>query len=289
MKYIHTLKDVDICLNDAIARHSADKSIVYKQVNGEPLYIGYFFPKDYDRTKKYPTFVMIHGGGWSSHKIFEEQKHWMGDHLGYLARYYADRGFLCVSIDYRLMKDLGQAEGYGLIDCYEDCCDAMDYVLTHAEAYGVDSERLFLLGESAGGHLAGAVATFHHDRRYSFSKAFLVNAITDLFDHGWRKCVPVKSNQTFLTNMILDERVKFLSPLYQVDEKIGEVILIHGEKDSCVSLEHSRKFYEKMLELSKPCELHIIESTNHAFLLAEYSKETQACKIAIEIINSHLV
>lgn len=136
MRFFHKLKNNDIDLTNAIAGHSADQSIIYKKVNGEPVYLGYYFPPKYDRTRKYPTFIFIHGGGWASHKIFDDQPHWQGDYLGYLARYYADRGFLCVSMDYRLIKENGQTAGYELIDSYEDCCDAMDYIQRHAEEYG---------------------------------------------------------------------------------------------------------------------------------------------------------
>lgn len=287
MEFFHELKDVDIDLTGAISKHSADECVIYKYVDDNSIYLGYYFPKNYDRTKKYPTFVFIHGGGWASHKTFDDQEHWQGDYLGYLARYYADKGFLCVSVDYRLAIECGQLAGYEIIDSYEDCCDAMDYVLSHAEEYGVDCENMYLLGESAGGHLAGAVATFQYDRRYTFQKVFLVNPITHLED-GWMNRVPVHSVHPRLVSLSMEERAKFLSPLHQVDEQIGKVVLIHGDSDPCVAPEHSKKFYQRMCELSKPCDLHMIEGTGHAFLLAEYTKEVLACKIGIEIINQHL-
>lgn len=288
MKFFHELKDNDIYLEDAIARHSADKCISYNVVEGEPIYLGYFFPKNYDRMEKYPTFIFIHGGGWASHKIFDDQTHWQGDHLGYLARYYADRGFLSVSIDYRMIKEHGQVAGYELLDNYEDCCDAMDYILQHADEYGVDTSNMYLLGESAGGHLAGAVATFHYDRKYSFKKVFLINAITEL-DEKWNECVPRASRHKRLAVLDFDERAKFLSPLYQINENIGDVVLIHGEEDTCVFPKHSEDFYDKMCALSKKCELHIIEKTHHAFLLAEYTGEIVACKVGIEIIDGRIL
>lgn len=288
MEVFHDLKDINMELSGVISRHSADESIVYKEVKGEPVYLGYYFPRNYDRAKRYPTFIFIHGGSWESHKIFDDQKHWQGDYLGYLARYYADRGFLCVSVDYRLVKEQGQIAGYELIDSYEDCCDALDYVMGHADEYGADMSQMYLLGESAGGHLAGAVATFHYDRRYVFKKVFLINAITDLYDKEWNKRVPKESKHRKLADLSFEERVRFLSPLYQMDDKIGEVVLIHGESDTCVSPEHSKSFYRKMGMLSPKCDLHVIEKTEHAFLLAEYTKDISACKMGIEIINQYL-
>lgn len=289
MKFFHELKEVDIDLTDAILGHSADKSIIYKEVDGEPIYLGYYFPKDYDRAEKYATFIFIHGGGWENRKIFDDQSHWQGDYLGYLARYYADKGFLCVSMDYRIIKEHGQMARYELIDSYEDCCDAMDYILGHADEYGVDENNMYLLGESAGGHLAGAVATFHYDRQYTFKKAILVNPITHLEDE-WSQKVPKNSRHPRLSGLSFEKRAKFLSPLYQINEDTCDVVLIHGENDSVVNPEHSKRFYERMTRLSKPCELYLVEKTDHAFLLAEYYKSgLEACKIAIEILDRSLI
>ncbi len=39
--------------------------------------------------------------------------------------------------------------------------------------------------------------------------------------------------------------------------------------------------YERMKELSKSCELHVIEKTDHAFLLAEYYKGLAATDYSV--------
>lgn len=284
----HPLIDLEMDITDAIARHSADIVVAYKEVESHPIYLGYYLPKEYDSNREYPVFVFVHGGGWISHMIFEDQEKWAGDYLGYLARYYADKGFISVSIDYRLAVDLGQKENYGLINCYEDCCDAMDYILIHAKEYGMNVSKMYLLGESAGGYLAAALATFHYDRQYLFKKVFLVNAITHLYDR-WKESVPVYSQHPQLHNLTVEERTAFLSPLCQIDRSCGEVILFHGGCDSVVNMEHSQLFYNKILSLKIPCELHIFEDTIHAFLLAEYyDRGLEACKITISIMDSAL-
>ena len=283
----YSIEEKELDLSHAISFHSADVTVAYKEVAGNPVYLGYYLPTDFDQKNKYPLFVFVHGGGWSSHMIFSDQSQWQGDYLGYLARYYADKGFVCVSMDYRLARDGGQAAGYEIIDCYEDCCSAMDYILEHAAEYGIDTEEMYLLGESAGGHLAGALATFHYDRSYSFKKAFLINPITHLEDK-WKVSVPVNSSHPRLAPLSLEERAVFLSPLYQISENTCDTVLIHGQSDVVVDPDHSKRFYKRMTELAGTCELHLIEDTGHAFLLAEYTKQMNACKIGIEIIDKVL-
>ena len=271
----HRLTENNIDLTSAIAGHTADKSIVYKIVQGEPIYLGYFLPENFDCRKKYPTFLMIHGGGWSTHKVFHGQEHWAGDYLGYLDRYYAQKGFVAVSMDYRLIRNNGQEPGYGILECYEDCCDAADYVIAHAGDYGVDVEKMFLLGESAGGYLAGCLITFPYAGRYRFKRAFLVNAITDLQDEKWGA-------------VVCSQKRKILSPLHQADGDTCEVILMHGEEDTTVDPKQSGSFYDRLQSLGITSELHIMKETRHAFLLAEYYQDIRACKLAIQIINEVL-
>lgn len=220
--------------------------------------------------------------------VFEDQSNWQGDYLGFLARYYAEKGFVCVSIDYRLVQDNGQAPGYGLIDSYEDCCDAVEYIHATASSFGIDTDRIYLSGESAGGHLAGCVSSLQYRKSFSFATVFLINPITDLNDPTWYSYVPRDSQHPFLAEKSLEERVTFLSPLHQLGSPANFTVLIHGDADSCVNPEHSIAFYRKMCSLSLPGDLHIIQHTDHAFLLAEYTQEVDTCHTEIKIVDSYL-
>ncbi len=272
---------IDKDLQWAIAAHSADKTVCYKKVEGMPVYLGYFFPEEYDAHKKYPAFLMIHGGGWSANKVFEDQSGWQGDYLGYLARYYSHKGYIGISIDYRLIRDGGQMPGYGIDDSVQDCMDAVSYIQEHAARYGIDVQRMYLLGESAGGHLAGAVATFEGEHKYSFRKAFLVNPITDVTDPVWQAFVSKAEGS-------LQKHSEALSPLYHVRPGIGDVVLFHGTEDITVDPGHSQKFYQRMKACGNSCELHMLQGAEHAFLLPEYYADRAACKETIRIIDNVL-
>lgn len=289
IRYYDLTEASEIDISGAIKKHSADQLIVYKQVDNIPIFLGFYFPIQYSTNRTYPLCIFVHGGGWTSHKVFEEQSCWQGDYLGYLARYYADKGYVCVSIDYRLAKGNGQAERYGILDCYEDCCDAVDYVLSNKDEYAIDTEKMYLLGESAGGWLAGGLATFHYDKKYKFRKTFLINPITHMYD-VWGKYVPLESVHPFLKKMTLEEKQSFLSPLCQIYREMGDCVVIHGMQDCTVNPEHSILFYKRMQSAGKSCELHLLEKTEHAFLLPEYyDKGLEACKTAICILNQELL
>lgn len=292
MKKFHNIVESDIDFSSCIERHSGDEMAFYKEVSGIPIPLVFYYPKDYNSSKKYPVFVFIHGGGWHSHKIFHDQNGWQGDYLGFLARYYADKGFVSVSIDYRLMEAGGQKEHFQLIDLYEDCEDAVTYLVSNSEKYGLDFARSIVLGESAGGYLAAAIATFTYRHQPIFSHAVLVNAITDLLDSQWNEYVPRISSHPLLNNKTEVEKAYFLSPLYHISDAIPQILFIHGTEDSVVRPRHAQSFYDEMMIRQKKCELHWIEKTEHAFLLAEYMMEQKksytAAKIGVSIINHWL-
>lgn len=289
MRYKYPLQDQELDLSACIAAHSGDRTVAYKTVDGTPIYLSYYYPVDYNCSSKYPAFLFIHGGGWATHKIFDGEPGWQGDYLGYLARYYAQKGFVSISIDYRLSSPDGQTENYQLIDCYDDCADAVDYILDKAAECGIDTENVFVLGESAGGHLAGLVATKYQRPGFRFKGSFLINAITDLEGDGkWKERVPKKSTHSELAKIPESEYAKYLSPLSNISADTCPVVLIHGEQDLAVDPVHSERFYCRMEELARACELHMIEDTGHAFLLAEYTNNLAACKIGIRIIDGWL-
>jgi acetyl esterase/lipase len=92
-----------------------------------------------------PVVVGIHGGGWSSgdkaNAGFAQNK----------AIYFTGRGYVFVSINYRLSPQ------YVHPAHIDDVAAAIDWTRRHIADYGGDPERIFVLGHSAGAHLAALV------------------------------------------------------------------------------------------------------------------------------------
>ena len=291
MIYYHSDKECALDITSAIKAHSGDLTVTYKTVYSEELSLSYYFPGNYQTgNKPFPAIIFIHGGGWASRKIFADQNGiWQGDYLGYLARYFAQKGYISVSVDYRLSQDAGQKDGYQIIDCVDDCADAVRYILQNAADYRIDTEHVYLLGESAGGHLAGMLATRFQFGNFRFKTTFLFNSILDFeSDIKWKKRIPQESKHTLLKDMSLNARTAYLSPVAGIHANMYPVILFHGDRDATVDKMHSESFYRKMSVLGRPCELHIMENARHAFLLAEYTPQQDICKTAISILDTYL-
>jgi acetyl esterase len=115
-----------------------DAEATYETFDGEPLQLSIYRPPDADSA---PVLVFIHGGGFVAGSR---------DVHGPDFRWFADRGWLTISIDYPL-SSAGQ-HLWDVVEGHIGC--ALAWVSTNAPMYGGDPTRLSLSGDSAGGNLA---------------------------------------------------------------------------------------------------------------------------------------
>lgn len=288
MIYYHNEEPCTLDLTSAICAHSGDLTVPYKTAFGDALFLSCYFPQDHrtaDRT--FPTIVLIHGGGWRYKKIFPDQNGaWQGDYLGFLGRYLAQKGYVAVSVDYRLVQETGQIAGYQLVDAVDDCADAVRYILQNAAVHKIDTANMYILGESAGGHLAGMLVTQCRFDDFQFKTAFLINSILNLVtDTKRQNRVPRETAHPAIANLSLEERTRYLSPECAIRPDMCPVVLFHGDCDETLDISQSNDFYSAMTQQSLPCDLHIMRNANHAFLLAEYTQQHEICKNAVVILE----
>ncbi len=95
---------------------------------------------------EHPVVVMVHGGGWTTGdkrtRAVAEAK----------SRYFVGEGYVFVSVNYRLSPDVMHPAHVS------DVAAALAWIHRNISAYGGDPEALWLMGHSAGGHLAALVA-----------------------------------------------------------------------------------------------------------------------------------
>lgn len=94
-----------------------------------------YMPKD---AKNTPVLMWIHGGGWK-----------MGDRamFGQLGQRFAENGIGCAVISYRLTPAVQHPEHV------KDGAAAFAWLHANVNKYGGNPDRLFVSGQSAGGHL----------------------------------------------------------------------------------------------------------------------------------------
>ena len=124
------------------------QDVVYAKPGVKTLKYDAFIP---DGAKNLPGIVIIHGGGWGSNNE---------DIMRGLARELikGDR-YVVFSIDYRWQNyGDGDKQPNHVQDLIADCYGAILHIQEHAAEYGLNPQLLAVTGDSAGGHLAAAVA-----------------------------------------------------------------------------------------------------------------------------------
>jgi acetyl esterase/lipase len=116
--------------------------IVFAEHDGVTLLGDLYLPKG---LAKAPVLVGVHGGGWQ-----------LGDRKFYThwGNYLAKHGYAVFAIEYRLMKP-GLKTWPGAV---HDTKAAVQFIRAQAAEFGLDAERVGLIGDSAGAHLAALVA-----------------------------------------------------------------------------------------------------------------------------------
>lgn len=125
----------------------------------EPLLLDLYLPPASDTRTRRPGFVLMHGGGFIGG---DKARHGAGPGVeAYMAAALAQRGFVAVSINYRLAKPdprkynnrygVSQTNASYVIDAVHDLKAAVRYMRKNANAWGVDPAHIGAGGESAGG------------------------------------------------------------------------------------------------------------------------------------------
>jgi acetyl esterase/lipase len=155
----------------------------------------------------------------------------------------------------------------------EDCLCALRFVAAQAKTYDIDTNRLILSGESAGGHLALTTGMIPEsaglDRECPGAPLPKVAAIidwygitdvVDLLDGPNRKAYAV---QWLASLPNRDEIARRVSPLTYVRAGLPPVLAIQGDADPTVPYQHSVRLVEALSNVDVPSQLLTIPGGKH--------------------------
>jgi len=218
-----------LLLNPVFGKVDIKSDVVYGTAKNErekivQLKLDLYQPKG-DRSVKRPLIVWIHGGGFKG-----------GDKknkgIVKLCYAFAKRGYVTVSINYRLREAPVAYFEDAIRDAVTDTRNAIDFLKENAEKYRIDIGHIIVGGSSAGGITA------------------LYTAYTDNWDKTGLFAV-----------------IDLWGALFNEDEMTGSdpsVIIIHGTNDNTVPYKMSLELVDKLKENGILYEIHPIEGAGHA-------------------------
>jgi len=246
------------CLLECTSAYTQQK-ILYKQIGDTKLYMEIYQPESMDSAKKYPVIVFYFGGGWNSGSISQFEPH---------AKYFTQRGIVCVLVDYRV-RDRQQTTPF---EALKDAKTSIRFLREQSAKFQIDTAKIVAAGGSAGGQLAAATALIEDYNEYSDNKSI--------------SCVP---NALVLYNPVLDngpggygynkigEAYKNFSPLHNIREGMPPTIIFLGSNDQLIPVETAKYFQKAMEKVKSQCVLKLYDGQGHGFFNyknVEYYKKT---------------
>jgi acetyl esterase/lipase len=219
---------------------------------------------------KLPTIVLVHGGAWQ-----------MGKRTGLAPQAYelARKGFVVVSVNYRYATQAPWPAQR------VDVSRAVTYLRKHAASFNVDRKRVVLLGSSAGGHIAAAVATHGAGKkrfRGVISLSGLLNPLT-VFEQDpdyYNAVVPEMLLRC--TPSECPDRYRSAIPATALDRRDVPSLLFHAQDEEPWGPEQSVEFVRASRAVGVPSKLRMVEGSGHGF---EYWERVH--RIVIQWIVNH--
>ncbi len=157
-----------------------------------------------------------------------------------------------------------------------DASKAMKYIRDNAKKYNVDPEHVYVLGFSAGGHLASMLGTIWHRKE-------LYDALPDMKEgenkpNGMILCYPVIAYSSFghkgsfhnlLGNDLPEDEYRKYSSEMNVDDRTCPAFLWHTSDDNGVPVLNSIVMAQALVKQKIPFEMHVYPHGHHGLGLPD--------------------
>ncbi|MAV76273.1 MAG: hypothetical protein CL691_06600 [Cellvibrionales bacterium] len=238
-----------------------EKDVVYGEADGETLKLDIYQSRtQQDDQSSAPVMLYIHGGG-----LLEQGGTKKGQGLPLLNEF-AQRGWVCVSIDYRLSPT--HKWPAHLIDCKA----ALQWIKKNISDYGGDPDFVITAGDSAGGQLSAMMALTANEPQFQprcpdldsrIQGALCFYGVMDfcnLFDQAHNDELAGYSATQIIDaslddpgqSAVFESANAIASINKQTDSSsIPDCAIIHGDCDSLIAIDESTLFAEKLQQVSE--------------------------------------
>jgi len=231
----------------ALAGFEVKRGIVYGNHPGHRLNI---FPAA-GGSGGAPVQIFIHGGFWRSLDA---------GLFSFLAPGFVPFGAMLVVIDYPLMPESRMQ------DVVTACRMAVDWTYRNCAQFGGDPERIFISGNSAGGHLVAELADRAWLEAYDLPRNTIkgTTAISGLFE-----LEPVRHSFQNDSLSLTDEEVSTFSPLLRPLDLSGPMIVTVGGDETQEFLRQSAVFAQHATSCGATVSHMPVPQTNHITIVLD--------------------
>ena len=222
-----------------------------------------FFPAI---NKKSDAAIVIFAGGAYTHRALHESD-------GY-AEFFAKNGINAFVVDYRVSPDHFPAQ-------LSDARRGVRFVRYYSGKYGIDKEKIAVIGSSAGGHLAALVSTYRGElegegadeidkESYLPDAQILCYPVINTTDSEIMSLITVNA-------LLGEDNLSFapeVSPDLIADEKTPQAFIWHTVEDGSVNVINSYEYASALRRQNVPVEMHIFPNGHHGLGLCDIFSDT---------------
>ena len=265
-------------------------NVEYANINGTPLHLHVLRPfTRNDPDMLLPCVAFVQGSAWMEQETFVQVP---------MISKLAERGFVVVSIEYR-HSGIAPFPAQAL-----DVRNAIRFLRIHAAEYGIEPDRMVVMGDSSGGHTAMFAGIIHDDGEASNiypGVSAEVKAIINLY--GSCSVMAEDGNPTTINHHMPDspegmemgginlkehpELCRKLSVECNIDPdtELVPVLIFQGTKDRTVNITSSVVLYKRLRECGKNVQFYLVRGGDHGG--AEYWTD-QVLDIEERFIREHI-
>jgi len=197
----------------------------------ELLKLDVYSPED-DELQNRPVILWIHGGG------FRPGNDKTQSYIVEMANRFAGKGYVCLSIDYRIRENPKDDPSGTISDAVEDALKGLEWLRKNSETLKVDASKIIIGGGSAGGML-GCNLCFNDRPSIKTGKKGIVGFV----------------NLWGTPDVVWGE--------LDVDKNDPPTIIVHGTEDKLVAYGNSAALTDKLKANNVKHELITIEGAGH--------------------------
>jgi acetyl esterase/lipase len=214
-----------------------------------------------------PAVVICPGGGYG--RLAMTHEGWE------VARWLNENGIAGIVLKYRLpSREIMADQSIGPL---QDAQEAIRIVRRNAGKWGIDPEKIGIMGFSAGGHLASTASTHYGESVYDADEtnarpdfSILIYPVINMGNMNTH----YGSRRNLLGNDLSTEQIERFSNDQQVDADTPPAFLVHSWDDRTVVPQNSIAYAEALSANKVPVELHLYEKGGHGYGLGR-GKGTQ--------------